>query len=91
MTQASLDEERRHLRARLKEAMQLHMLPHVAVSTASPIDLTVSLLDTLLEVPCRTAHPGPAPLTELPVNWTSSIPVCCLAHLIDNSRLSRSL
>ena len=48
--QASLDEERKHLRSQLKEALQLHLLPHVALTTTSPIDLTVSLLDTLLEV-----------------------------------------
>lgn len=48
--QASLDEERKQLRSRLQEALQLHKLPHVAVSTTSSIDMTVDLLDQLLEV-----------------------------------------
>lgn len=53
--QASLESERTHLRQRLKEALQLHMMPKVALSTTSPIDLTIQLLDELLEV-CSVKH-----------------------------------
>ncbi|KAK9804991.1 hypothetical protein WJX73_009166 [Symbiochloris irregularis] len=46
---ASLDKERNRLREQLQQAVQLHKLPHMAVSTTSAIDLTINLLDTLLD------------------------------------------
>ena len=41
--QASLEAERLQLQARLKAALQLHMVPRMQLDTSSPIDRTVTL------------------------------------------------
>ena len=48
--QAALEEERQALQAKLKDALQIHMAPRMNLDTSSPIDRTVALLDTLLQV-----------------------------------------
>lgn len=53
--QAALEAERLALKARLKDALRLHMTPCTRLDTSSPIDHTVFILDGLLEV--RT-HPS---------------------------------
>ena len=48
--QAALEAERLTLKARLKDALRLHMTPCTRLDTTSPIDRTVAILDNLLEV-----------------------------------------
>ena len=48
--QAGLEAERIALQERLEEALQLPALPPPALTTTSPLDRVITLLDSLLQV-----------------------------------------
>ena len=51
--------ERQALQSRLKAALQMHMLPRTSILPLSPLDKTITALDTLLEVrlgACEHVH-----------------------------------
>lgn len=55
--QAKLEEQRMSLQNRLKDALQMHMVPRTKLDTSSPIDQTVGLLEGLLEVRASLLKP----------------------------------
>ena len=48
--QAAMEEERLALQDRLNDALDSRMVPCLHLDTSSPVDLTVNLLDGLLQV-----------------------------------------
>ena len=57
LLQAKLEEQRMSLQNRLKDALQMHMVPRTKLDTSSPIDQTVGMLEGLLEVTDNAAQP----------------------------------
>lgn len=83
--QAGLEMERSALQARLEEALSLDMMPRTSISTASPVDNVLSMLDGLLKVG-RPLASSRAPMqassrmalcSYMPVSLSSQFVVIC--------------